>query len=181
MQFKREFLSAHMNRTLLREVYRRNGIKKKALKWTKGPKNPDPEADRKTLSNVKRQLTRNRNAGYRIVYGDECCVTRKTMTDTEWTRRKENMTVDQAKLNEPTLALLASISKERGLEHWQIFPKSVNTAKFKEWLAGLRAANPNEKICLFLDNLGAHTCDASTKEMRRLKFRYIFNVRYSPQ
>ena len=38
-------------------------------------------------------------------------VTRTTVPKAEWTRSKENMTVDQANLNEPTLALLAGISK----------------------------------------------------------------------
>ena len=44
---------------------------------------------------------------------------------------KENPRVDEAKLNEPTLALLAGISKEKGVEHYKIFEKSVNIAKFK--------------------------------------------------
>ena len=48
------------------------------------------------------------------------------------------MTVDQALLDEPTLALLCGISKENGLEHFQIFEQSVNVDKFKEYLDGLR-------------------------------------------
>ena len=59
--------------------------------------------------------------------------------------------VDAAKLNEPTLALLASISKEKGLEHFQIFEKSVDIPKFKEWLRELRRQNTDDKICLFMD------------------------------
>ena len=91
------------------------------------------------------------------------------------------MQVDQANLNEPCLALLAGISKENGLEHHQIFARSVNTDKFKEYLQTLRSLNPDKKIYLFMDNLGAHTCDASIEEMKKLKIRWIFNVRYSPQ
>ena len=91
------------------------------------------------------------------------------------------MSVDQANLNEPTLALLAGISKDKGLEHYQIFQRSVNVDKFKEYLAGVRAANPDKKICLFMDNLGAHTSKKSKSEMKRLGFRWIFNVPYSPE
>ena len=91
------------------------------------------------------------------------------------------MSVDQANLNEPTLALLAGISKDKGLEHYQIFQRSVNVVKFKEYLAGVRAANPDKKICLFMDNLGAHTSKKSKAEMQRLGFRWIFNVPYSPE
>ena len=60
--------------------------------------------------------------------------TRRSVPELEWTKSKENMTVDQAQLNEPTLAVLAAISKDHGLEHLHIFPKSVNQTKFIEWL-----------------------------------------------
>ena len=69
--------------------------------------------------------------------------TRKTCPDTEWSLPKENMAVDVKYLDEPTLALLGGVSKEKGLEHFQIFQKSVNVEKFKEYIAGLRSANPD--------------------------------------
>ena len=39
----KEFPSAKMNHTLLREVYRRHGIKKKKMRWYKVPKKYDPD------------------------------------------------------------------------------------------------------------------------------------------
>ena len=110
-----------------------------------------------------RQLSKAKKDGYRIVYLDETCFTRKTMTDTEWTLPKENVRIDTAKLDEPCLALLASISKDKGLEHYRVFPKSVNVPKFKEWLKELRDKNGDDKICLFLDNLSAHKSDKAQK------------------
>ena len=41
--FLKEFPSAKMNPTLLREIYRRHGIKKKKLRWYKVPNKYDPE------------------------------------------------------------------------------------------------------------------------------------------
>ena len=114
---------------------------------------------------MKGQLTRAKNDGYRVIYIDETMFTRKTVPLTEWALPKENMTVDQARLDEPTLALLAGISKENGLEHCQIFKRSVNTTKFLEYLANLRAANPDAKIALFMDNLSAHTCERAKAGM----------------
>ena len=61
------------------------------------------------------------------------------------------MTVDVARLEEPTLALLSAISKEKGQEHYKIFENSVNVAKFKDYLTELRAKNAGDKICLFMD------------------------------
>ena len=130
VHFKKEFPGAKMNRTLLRKVYRVHGIKKKKLFWTKQAKDHDPRRIRQKLGTMKMLLTRARNNGYRIIYADETMFTRKTITDSEWTRKKENLSIDMARLDEPTLALLASISKENGLEHFQIFERSVNMVKF---------------------------------------------------
>ena len=178
--FRREFPQAKINPTLLRQVYALHKIKKKAYRWHKEARDPDPEKQRQWLINVKRQLTRAKNDGYRVVYIDETCFTRKTCRNTEWARPKENMTVDVAQLDEPTLALLCGISKEKGLEHFEVYPHSTNIDKFIEYLDNLRAANGDDKICLFMDNLSAHTAERSKQSMRDHGFRYIYNVPYSP-
>ena len=46
-----------------------------------------------------------RRDGYRIVYLDETMFTRKTVPKTEYCLPGRNMTVDLAKLDEPTLAM----------------------------------------------------------------------------
>ena len=87
-------------------------------------------------------MTKAKNDGYRIIYIDETMFTRKTVADAEWSRPKENMAVDVARLEEPTLALLCGISKEKGLEHFRIFEQSVNVDKFLDYLKGLKEALP---------------------------------------
>ena len=74
-QFRKQFLAAHLNPTLLRQVYQRHKIKKRALRWYKQPKDRDPEQVRQQLATMKRLLTRARNDGYRIIYLDETCFT----------------------------------------------------------------------------------------------------------
>ena len=91
------------------------------------------------------------------------------------------MAIDQAKLNEPNLALLSGISQERGQEHFMVFQESVNIPKFKQYLQRLRDANQDDKIALFMDNLSAHTSKKTKAEMSRLGFRWIYNISYSPQ
>lgn len=140
-----------------------------------------PAVKTKLLAVVKRGLTRARNLGFRIVYIDETMFTRKTVPLAEWTLPKENMSVDQDRLNEPTLALLAGISKEKGLEHCQVFKKSVDGDKMVDYLGKLRAANPDDKICLFMDNLRVHKSEKVTEEMKRLGFRWIYNMKYAPE
>ena len=83
--FLRKFLGSHMNPTLLREVYRRHGIRKKKYRWVKVVKDTDEDSRRHDLARMKRQLTMAKNDGYRIIYLDETMFTRKTVSDTEWT------------------------------------------------------------------------------------------------
>ena len=129
---------------------------------------------------MKRQLTKAKNDGYRIVYLDETMFTRKTVADTEWSRPKENMAVDVKHLEEPTLALLCGISKEKGVEHFRVFENSVNIDKFIEYIDFLRATNRDDKIALFMDNLSAHTAERSKEAMRERGFRWIYCVPYQP-
>ena len=129
---------------------------------------------------MKRLLTRARNDNYRIIYIDETMFTRTTLSDIEWARPMENMTVNENVKNEPTLALLAGISKEKGMEHFRVFEYSVNVDKFIEYIDFLRATNRDEKICLFMDNLCAHTSERSKQAMRDRGFRFIYNLPYMP-
>ena len=87
---------------------------------------------------MKREIKKMKKAGYRIVYIDETMFTRRTTTDTEWCLPKSNVKIETSKLNEPPLALLSGVSKEKGQEHYKIFPDSVNIIKFKEYLDELR-------------------------------------------
>ena len=82
--FEREFPTAHMNPTLLRRVYSKHKIRKKKYRWNKQPKNQDAEEAKKWLTNMKRQLTKCRNQGYRIVYLDETFFTRNKVPELEW-------------------------------------------------------------------------------------------------
>ena len=133
-----------MNPTLLRRIYREHGIKKKAIKWIKDGKIKDPVGMRRKLITMKGQLTKARNDGFRIIYIDETMFTRKTCQHSEWMKKGQNMSIDQSKLDEPTIALLCGISKERGIEYHQQFIRSVNIDKFKQFCQNLRAKNEGE-------------------------------------
>ena len=95
---------------------------------------------------MKRQLTIGKNEGYRVIYIDETMFTRKTVRCEEWTRPKENVLVDLAKLDEPTLAMVCGISMENGVEHFKIYPKSVKKEQFVEYLRELRELTAGQKV-----------------------------------
>ena len=56
----------------------------------------------------------------------------------------------------------------------------LHIQKFKKWLQELRAQNPGDKICIFMDNLSVHTSKKSKAKMSRLGFKWIYNVKYHP-
>ena len=129
---------------------------------------------------MKRELTKARNQGYRIVYIDETMITRKTVANLEWSRPKENMAIDVAKLEEPTLAVLCGISKENGLEHYGVYKNCVDQIKFADYLDELYIANKHEKIAVLMDNFSAHKTNSILQKMDELEIRCIYNVPYQP-
>ena len=177
----REYPTAHINPTLLRKVYRLHGIKKKKYRWLKLIKTMGVDEVARKKASMKRQLTMARRGGYRIIYLDETFFTRRTVPQTEWMLPGENVAVDQDLVKEPCLSLLSGISKERGQEHYQLYTKSLNIQRFKEYLKELRARNGDDKVCIFMDNLAVHTSEKTKKYMKELGFRWIFNVAYSPE
>ena len=169
-----------MNPTLYGQIYKKHKIKKKKLRWYKEAANIDEAERSRDLAKMKRQLAKAKRDNFRIIYIDETMFTRKTVADTEWALPGQNVSVDTKMLDEPTLALLSGISKEHGQEHFKIFLKSVDIPKFGEYLEELRQKNGEEKICLFMDNLGVHVSDLSKKKMKELGYRFIYNLSYSP-
>ena len=77
--------------------------------------------------------------------------------------------------------MLSSISRENGLEHFQIFKRSVNVDKYIQWVTKLRELNGEARICLFMDQLSSHKAERAKKAMRELGFRFIYNRSYSPE
>ena len=113
------------------------------------------------LAKANRQLKKAKKDGYRIIYIDETMFTRANIPKSEWSLPKQNFSAPFSRLDEPTLAVLAGISQENGMEHFMIFDRSVNVVKFKEYIRELRAANGDDKICIFMDNLSSHTSKKS--------------------
>ena len=170
-----------MNVTLLRKVYQKHRVKKRSIRWVKKQKGHDPVRAGRDLAAMKRGLTRAKNDGYRVIYLDETCFTRTSVPKVEWCHSGQNMEADLAMLQEPTLAVISAISKERGQEHYKVFERSVDTKKFKAYLQELKATTGDAKVALFMDNLAVHRSDKVKAEMTRLGFRVIWNVPYEPE
>ena len=152
-----------MTPTLMRQIYQKHGIKYKAIKYRKFIA-PDFESQLPIMIDQMRQeLDEAKHNKELILYLDETIFSRKAMLKNVWARKHENGEIDEAMLNEPTMALLMSISQENGVEPWKIFKRSVNTDKFCQYLQMVRDRHPDKKLCIFMDNLRVHTSKRARK------------------
>ena len=169
-----------MNPTLLRQIYGQHGIKKKVLRWTKRPKANTEKKFEKLKEQLRAEVTSAKAQGYELCYTDECLFTRRTVPKSEWAHRRTNVEVDMAQLDEPAYALILAVSSEHGVVCRKTFKKSVNVAKFLEYIEQLREETQGRKICLFWDNLSVHRSRQVTDRLDALGIRYIFNLPASP-
>ena len=119
-------------------------------------------------------------SGFRLVQLDEMMVTKRTLAKADWTPKLQNASIDWQQMGTGALAVIAAVSRERGVEQAMIFPKSVNVPKFKIFLESVRAANPFDNIMLVMDNLSVHRNREVLERMEELSFRWAYTPRYSP-
>ena len=64
-------------------------------------------------------------------------------------------------------------SVENGVEHFESFEKSINKAKFKQFLEHLREKWPHDSVTLMFDNLSLHTAKDVIAKMEMLGYNYV--------
>ena len=72
--------------------------------------------------------------GFKIIQLDEFVVTKNTWPTHAWTLKKNNVTIDQSKAYNKTLAVVMAVSRESGVELVDIYEESINKLKFKLFL-----------------------------------------------
>ena len=71
----------------------------------------------------------------------------------EFSNKNQNIEIDRSRLGIKTTALVATISREKGIHFNKDYYRSVDKDKFIEYLKLLRKKSGNRKISLFMDNL----------------------------
>ena len=120
--FRKQFSGSRMGYTLLTRVYRLHGVKKRRITWKKKANNRTEAEYKREKKKLLRQLEKARRDGYRIIYLDEAMFTKSALPKTEYCLPKQNLNIDKSQTNEPAMALLSGISKERGQELYMLFP-----------------------------------------------------------
>ena len=61
-------------------------------------------------------------------------VTKSTMPTREWSHKNTNVKIDYQEFVKETIATIAAISTERGVDHVSLFKYSINRTKFNLFL-----------------------------------------------
>ena len=112
---------------------------------------------------------------------DEMMVTQQTFPRHEWSSKGTNISLDLSKTPTAAVAVVAAVSRERGIELLMCFPKSINQVKFKVFLEELRRINLFEDMLLVMDNLMVHKCKHMQERLDELGFEVAWTPPYSPQ
>ena len=107
--------------------------------------------------------------------------TRKTMHNNEYCHPNDNIKLPQNFLNEPTLALLMGISNEEGVEQSMVVQKAFDARSFIKYIELVVKKHRNQKIALFMDNLGVHHARTVKPVYEKFDVMSIYNAAYSPE
>ena len=92
----------------------------------------------------------------KLVWIDEAVFTFNTFSTRAWSGKHSRITVCDADLQIKTIALIAAISEDCGLEAFAIHPKSINTENFVAFIQLLSIRFAGQEFAVFMDNLKVH-------------------------
>ena len=91
---------------------------------------------------------------------DEFVTSGRTLLTHDYSLPRTPLLYDPKSMHRSTLATIIAISRERGVEYVNTWPRSVDQKKFITFLKELRRRNQGVKIMLFCDRLAVHRCKA---------------------
>ena len=115
-------------------MYQNHRIKNKKLVQPKERHPRHLAKDEENRITIIKELDWAQTSGGLVIYLDECMFTQKSYLDSAWSNRNQNVTLSRQRMNQKALALIFACSVENGVEHCEIYPKSVNAEKFIKYL-----------------------------------------------
>ena len=138
MRFHWQYPEARISLYHLRQLYREVGIRKKTIRQAKSI---PPQQQLKINEEAKvalQEVINYESQGYKIVYVDEFCVTKSTIPSHDWSRKRHYLRIDYRTYHRKTFAAVGAISLEEGVELIEVFDRSVDSAKFIQFLIKIR-------------------------------------------
>lgn len=128
--FHRHFGEVKISTSTLHQLYKKNGIKRKALRFVKTSKYQEPEkraiAIRSMIDSLKQAIAN----GKRIIFSDEAVFSTATLLDRAYAPRKDNVSLEERLVSSPAVAVVAGVSADAGLEGYFIRARSIDSECF---------------------------------------------------
>ena len=121
------------------------------------------------------------NARRKIIYIDEVCFSKHTTKTSEWSGRRDNIYVPCESMKVGFHAVIAAISYDGGIEHFEVLEEAANNESFAAFAENLFSKFDDQKITVVLDNLAVHFHDNVKEVYNKHDVYYIRNVPYCPQ
>ncbi len=77
--------------------------------------------------------------------------------------------------------MIAGVSIDECINHFALYPISIKTNQFIDFLEELSSLNDGKKIAIFMDNMRVHRSMIAHEAYTGLEIVPIFNIPYSPQ
>ena len=179
--FHRRFGEVSISVKTLYNLYKKTGIKRKALRFVKTMRYQDPEERKMLLAAMIDQVRQAISSGKRIIFSDEAVFTTATLPNRAYSAKKHNVHIEEKLTSSPAVAVVAGVSVEGGLEGYHIQARSIDSDAFIQFVLTVLERSKPETFVLFLDNCRVHHSKKVSQFLLENRIDVIYNVTYGPQ
>jgi len=151
--FHRTFPEIKISASLLHRTYKKLGIRFKYISRVKKEIDYTNMYYLNLFTNMYNAHKLARIWNMKIVYVDEAVFTFNTFRSKAWSQKNTSIRVQESAIKVKTMALIAAISEDGGLEAYSLHPKSIKTEEFVAFVEKLSAKFEKRDFAIFLDNL----------------------------
>lgn len=178
--FHRQYPEVRISPSMLRLIYRKNGVTLKTKLMQKvGQSRSKPEDTLLVVADMQQQVQYCAEASIKIVFADECSFTIKHQMDRTWRGLGDAFEVHYPHYKTSQVSLLAGVSSQVGLEADLIKVGPIKKEDIVTFLQKLIESNQGQCIAVFLDNMAAHRSKVVTEFARTNNIMIIYNVPYA--
>ena len=119
--------------------------------------------------------------GRSLVFVDEAIFITPSRITHAYAQKNTNCFIDELKTNVKSLAVVAGVSRDLGVDGFLIHQRSINSQNFIQFLEQLMESTIGAKLALFADNCTVHHSKVVKKFTEDHDIKMIYNLPYSPQ
>ena len=179
--FHRSFVDKKISKTKLWKTYKDHGIKNKVVKYTKF----QPSQHAAKYEGERRLARYGLKFAFKkkmkVLFLDEVNFTKHSNQRKTFSAKYENILIDQKEAFTKFMAVISTISLEKGVDYYEVHDNPIDATRFHNFLRNLRKANGDTSLCCFLDNLGVHRMNLTRQLCEELDIFLVFNESYSPE